>query len=343
VAGAQEAHEAIRPTDPARVPESIKAYLTSDQAKLYNLIWQRFIASQMANAQLDQTSVNIGAGPPASAAPRIYTFRASGSVVRFPGFLKVYREGRDDDEGDELDRGALPALSPDEGVDLLKLWPEQHFTQPPPRYTEPTLVKALEEKGIGRPSTYANILSTIQDREYVSLAEKKFRPTPLGTTVNDLLVEYFPNIVDTAFTSVIEGRLDEVAVGDLAWIPVVAEFYGPLERALAAAQQSLGRVEVDLGRPEPRLTGELCPECGKDLVARQSRYGEFISCSGYPKCKYKPTTAKVERPTTGIKCPTCDTGTIAERRTRKGRTFWGCNRYPDCDYATWTNPVANPV
>ncbi|MBF6596481.1 MAG: type I DNA topoisomerase, partial [Thermaceae bacterium] len=300
VAGAQEAHEAIRPTHPERDPESLSGKLDRDQLRLYTLIWRRFIASQMANAVLDQTSVDIGAGPSGSSgsntkAPRPYTFRASGSVIKFQGFLAVYREGRDaGDPDDDLDKNALPLLEQGEGVDLIKLWPEQHFTQPPPRYTEPTLVKALEEKGIGRPSTYASILSTIQEREYVEMKDKKFQPTSLGETVNDLLVARFPRILDVGFTAAMEGELDEVAEGKRAWLPVVAGFYGPLVQALEEARQSVGRVQVPrreqgpgrvqladmagtgtgkpskpASQPKPQSTGEECPQCGSPMVVRQ--------------------------------------------------------------------------
>ena len=329
VAGAQEAHEAIRPTHPERDPESLSGKLDRDQFRLYTLIWRRFIASQMANAVLDQTSVDIGAGLAGSSgssgsagslgstAPRPYTFRASGSVIKFQGFLAVYREGRDTgDPDDDLDKNALPSLEQGEGVDLIKLWPEQHFTQPPPRYTEPTLVKALEEKGIGRPSTYASILSTIQEREYVEMKDKKFQPTTLGETVNDLLVARFPRILDVGFTAAMEGELDEVADGKRAWLPVVAGFYGPLVQALEEARQSVvrvGRVQgpgqgrVQLAdmtgtgtgkptkpasqpkpklQPQPQPAGEECPQCGSPMVVRQGPYGPFTACSGYPRCKY---------------------------------------------------------
>ncbi|MEA2575907.1 MAG: topoisomerase, partial [Chloroflexia bacterium] len=238
---AQEAHEAIRPTTAGRDPESIKKFLSADQYKLYRLIWQRFIASQMANAILDQTTVDVGAGRP-GINTRPYTFRANGSVVKFEGFTAVYREGHDaGDAEDDLDKGALPLLTEGELLDLLKLWPEQHFTQPPPRFTEATLVKSLEEQGIGRPSTYAPILSTIQDRGYIVKEDKKFLPTELGIAVNDLLVEFFPNIVDVAFTSSMEEELDDIAAGERPWVPVISEMYGPLEENLANAEKTVGR------------------------------------------------------------------------------------------------------
>jgi DNA topoisomerase-1 len=333
---AQEAHEAIRPTAAGRDPESIKKFLSADQYKLYRLIWQRFIASQMANAILDQTAVDVGAGRP-GAGNRPYTFRANGSVVKFEGFTAVYREGHDaGDAEDDLDKGALPPLIEGELLDLLKLWPEQHFTQPPPRFTEATLVKSLEEQGIGRPSTYAPILSTIQDRGYIVKEDKKFLPTELGIAVNDLLVEFFPNIVDVAFTSSMEEELDDIAAGTRTWVPVISEMYGPLEENLANAEKTVGRIEVS--RPEAEKTGELCPESGHDLVIRESRFGPFIACSGFPKCRYtRPIVVG-----TGVECPQCGQGQIIEKKSKKGRVFYSCSRYPECDFSTWEKPVPMP-
>ncbi len=352
---AQEAHEAIRPTLTARDPENIKRYLSSEQYRLYKLVWQRFIASQMANAVLDQTTVDVGAGKatqvgsrelgegegttpsPNSLTPRPYTFRATGSVIKFRGFIAVYREGQDDgDAKDELDSEALPPLTQNELLDLLKLWPDQHFTQPPPRFTEATLVKTMEEQGIGRPSTYAPILSTIQDRGYVIKDEKKFIPTELGVAVNDLLVEHFPDVVDVGFTSHMEEELDEVASGERPWVPVISEFYGPLESALAQAEKSVGRIE--LSRPEPEKTGELCPESGDPLVIRESRFGKFIACSGFPKCRYtRPIVNSL-----GVECPQCGQGEMVEKKSKKGRLFYSCSRYPECDFSTWDKPVPLP-
>lgn len=335
--GAQEAHEAIRPTSAARDPESVKKYLSLDQNKLYKLIWQRFIASQMANAVFDQTTVDVGAGRATEKAPRPYTFRAIGSVITFKGFIAVYRVGHDaGDAEDEMDKDALPILAEGEPLDLLKLWPEQHFTQPPPRYTEATLVKALEEQGIGRPSTYAPILSTIQDRGYVLKEDKKFVPTELGAAVNDLLVEHFPNVVDIGFTSSMEEELDEIANGERPWVPVIDEMYGPLESALAEAEKKVGRIE--LSKPEPQKTGELCPESGHELVIRESRFGPFIACSGFPKCRYtRPIVVNL-----GVECPQCGQGQMVEKKSRKGKTFYSCSRYPDCDFSTWDKPVPLP-
>jgi DNA topoisomerase-1 len=334
---AQEAHEAIRPTLAAREPAVVDKYLTSDQKRLYRLIWQRFIASQMANALLDQTTVDVGAGAPGSPSPRPFTFRATGSVIKFKGFIEVYHEGRDDEAKDELaSSDALPPLTEKELLDLLKLWPEQHFTQPPPRYTEATLVKVLEEKGIGRPSTYAPILSTIQDRGYVIKEEKKFLPTELGVAVNDLLVEHFPDVVNVEFTSHMEEELDEVASGERPWVPVIGEFYGPLETALALAEKTVGRIE--LTKPEPEYTGEMCPDSGHPLVIREGRFGKFIACSGFPACRYtRPVVTSL-----GVECPQCGQGEMVEKKSKKGRTFYSCSRYPDCDYSNWDRPVPMP-
>jgi DNA topoisomerase-1 len=339
---AQEAHEAIRPTAAHRDPDSIKQYLSSEQLRLYRLIWQRFIASQMANAIFDQTTVDVGAGGRGSVggkapAARPYTFRATGSVIKFDGFLAVYREGRDaGDAEDEMDRAALPPLSENELLDLLKLWPEQHFTQPPPRYTEATLVKALEEKGIGRPSTYAPIISTIQERGYVITEEKKLAPTELGIAVNDLLVEFFPKVVDVGFTANMEEELDDIAEGQRQWPPVIAEMYEPLERALAEAEKSVGRITI--AKPEPERTGEMCPESGDELVIRQGRFGPFIACSGFPKCRYtRPIVQSL-----GVECPQCGKWHLVEKRSKKGKVFYSCDRYPECDFSVWERPVPMP-
>src|SRR5436190_12553770 len=261
---AQEAHEAIRPTLAARDLDSIKRYLSSDQQRLYRLIWQRFIASQMANAILDQTTVDVGAGKPSDPTPKPYTFRAMGSVIKFRGYISVYREDHDaGDAEDDLDKSALPILDEGELLDLLELLPEQHFTQPPPRYTEATLVKMLEEKGIGRPSTYAPILSTIQDRQYVERVDKRFQPAELGLIVNDLLVEHFPNIVDVEFTAGLEEQLDDVARGEQAWVPVVRTFYDPFEQRLERVSAEIPRVKVPA-----EITEERCEKCGSFMAIK---------------------------------------------------------------------------
>jgi DNA topoisomerase-1 len=326
--GAQEAHEAIRPTDPMRHPDSVKPFLSHPQLKLYRLIWQRFIASQMRNAIFDATTVDIEAGP--TAGPKPFIFRATGSVIKFQGFLAVYREGTDDDAEDEIDKDALPELSAGERLLLRALKPEQHFTQPPPRYTEASLVKALEENGIGRPSTYAPTIATLQARNYVSVEERKLLPTELGFVVNDILVEHFPNIVDIGFTSSLEEELDQIASGDLAWVPVIREFYNPFARDIQQAEQTMERVQI---RDEP--TDEVCEQCGRPMVIKLGRYGRFLACSGFPECRNaKPLLVKI-----GVGCPTCGQGEIVERRSKKGRVFYGCNRYPECDFVAWGKPT----
>ncbi len=328
--GAQEAHEAIRPTDPARDPESVRPYLTPRQYQLYRLIWERFIASQMANAIYDTVTVEIGAGPELGATDAPYLLRATGSVIRFPGFLAVYREGRDDEESDELDQRPLPPLREGEILRLLTVRPQQHFTQPPPRYSEATLVKTLEELGIGRPSTYAPTIETLKQRRYVSVEDRKLVPTELGMLVTDLLVQYFPDVVDTGFTSRLEEELDEIATGEREWVPVVRQFYEPFHRQVEEAERTMERVRV---ADEP--TSEVCELCGRPMVVKESRFGRFLSCSGFPECKNKrPLLEKV-----GVPCPQCGKGEIVIRRSRKGRTFYGCSRYPDCDFVSWERPT----
>jgi DNA topoisomerase-1 len=324
---AQEAHEAIRPTSVLREPDSLKAHLTRDEQRLYRLIWQRFLASQMAPAILDQTSVDILAGQEGE--EKTYLFRATGSVIKFPGFLKVYEESREEDqEAEEEGQGVqLPPLVKGEPLQLVRLLPKQHFTKPPPRYSEATLIKALEEYGIGRPSTYAPILSTILQRGYVGRVDKKLVPTELGFTINDLLVTYFPDVVNVGFTAEMEEKLDLIAMGEQAWVPMLQKFYAPFASAVEVARETMPRIEFV---PEP--TGDLCPQCGEPLVIRQGRYGKFIGCSSYPKCRY---TAQIPLP--GVACPECG-GPVVEKRTRKGRTFYGCGNYPTCEWATWKKP-----
>jgi DNA topoisomerase-1 len=309
--------------------------LSAPQFKLYQLIWQRFMASQMASAVLDNTRVDVGAGTRAEVdqgnAP--YTFRATGSIVKFQGWMAVYQQGRDEGETDELDRGALPDVAPGQDLNLLKLLPEQHFTQPPPRYTEATLVKALEEQGIGRPSTYAPTIATLQARNYVSVEERKLLPTELGFVVNDLLVEHFPNIFDIGFTSQLEGELDEIASGERAWVPTMHEFYTPFTTTLEKAEQTMERVQI---KDEP--TDEICEVCGRPMVIKLGRYGKFLACSGFPDCRNaRPLLTKI-----GVECPTCHQGEVVERRSRKGRTFYGCERYPECDFVSWNKPTGEP-
>ena len=337
--GAQEAHEAIRPSGAARDPEFLRAHLSPQQYRLYKLIWQRFIASQMRPALLDSTSVDIDAGrgigpdrPASEQAP--YSFRTTGSVIKFPGFLAVYREGRDDGADDELDKDALPLLRQGEPLDLLKLSPDQHFTQPPPRFTEASLVKALEEQGIGRPSTYAATVATLQTRYYVEMQEKRLRPTDLGRVVNDLLVEHFPAIFDIGFTSRLEEELDEIAAGERPWVPVLQAFYGPFAESVEAAEGSVGRVKV---QDEP--TDEVCENCGKPMVIKLGRFGKFMACTGFPECK---TTRNIAQGT-GVTCPKCQQHEIVVKRARKGgRVFYGCNGYPACDFTLWDRPLPTP-
>jgi DNA topoisomerase-1 len=326
--GAQEAHEAIRPTSVLRRPDDVKGHLSSDQLRLYTLIWQRFLASQMEAAVLDVTSVDIVVNG--------YTFRATGSVVKFQGFMVLYTEGRDEPNPEEEDEKApLPPLTVDQLLKLLELLPRQHFTEPPPRYSEASLVKALEERGIGRPSTYAAIISTILERNYVQLEEKRFRPTELGTVVNDLLVKHFPRILDVAFTAHVEEELDDIAEGERNWVQVLKEFYGPFAEALGTAEQQMERV-----KREPVVTDQICPNCGRPMLLRQGRFGEFLGCSGYPECKTIVDPKRTEPKELGIPCPVpgC-TGQLTEKRSRRGKVFYGCNRYPDCSFAAWDKPT----
>ena len=329
--GAQDAHEAIRPTSVYHTPQSLSSTLKRDELRLYTMIWERFVASQMAPAILDQTTVDIAAGD--------YTFRATGTVTRFPGFTRVYEESKDDDAASAAPRdavrskpggkAALPELTQGELLECRELEPKQHFTEPPPRYTEASLVKALEDNGVGRPSTYSTIVDTIQARGYVSQEDRRFFPSDIGVAVNDLLVEHFPKIVNLDFTAGMEGDLDKVAVGNADWVSLLRQFYGPFALELDAAEKRLPRLEL---HDEP--TDEICPNCGRPMVIKTGRFGKFISCSGYPECK---TTKPIVKDT-GVKCPK-DAGAIIERRSRKGRTFFGCANYPNCDFVSWDRVV----
>lgn len=334
--GAQEAHEAIRPTSVWREPQWVKAFLSRDQERLYTLIWQRFISSQMANAIYDTMAVVVGATP--AAAPDQgeewpYRLQASGSRVRFKGFLTVYEETLDEDATPDASEGViLPELSEGEGVELLRLLPEQHFTQPPPRYTEATLVKTLEEYGIGRPSTYAPIITTIQQRGYVETVDKRLYPTELGEIVNELLVEYFPDIINVEFTAQMEDELDRIASGEMELTPVLEEFYTPFSQAVAHAEAHMPEVEI-----EDQPTGELCEKCGHPMVLKFGRFGKFEACSNFPECRNaKPFLVKL-----GIACPS-DGGELVERRSKKGRVFYGCANYPECKWSSWKRPLPQP-
>ncbi|HMR64907.1 MAG TPA: type I DNA topoisomerase, partial [Anaerolineae bacterium] len=329
---AQEAHEAIRPTSVWREPEQMSSFLTRDQLRLYTLVWQRFVASQMEPAVYDTISMTIGAGPtlepPAEGWP--YRLSASGSRVRFKGFLTVYEESRDEDAEPEVGEGViLPELSEGEAVDLIKLLPDQHFTQPPPRYTEASLVKALEEYGIGRPSTYAPTISTIQNRGYVENFEKRLYPTELGNIVNDLLIDYFPDIINVQFTAQMEQDLDDIAEGQREWPQVLGDFYAPFSEAVHHAEEHMPEVSI-----ADQPTGEICDKCGSPMVLKFGRYGKFEACSNFPDCRNaKPHLVKL-----GIACPN-DGGELVERRTKKGRVFYGCSNYPQCEWSSWKRPL----
>jgi len=318
--GAQEAHEAIRPTFPEKRPEQLKEYLNKNQWALYNLIWQRTIACQMKSAVFDSTIVDIETGK--SPSKHVYLFRVSGNTLKFPGFLRVWPIRKED--------VLLPDLKEKEKLKLVKIDPFQHFTQPLAPYTEATLVKTLEENGIGRPSTYAPILETIQKRGYVIKRIKYLYPTDIGIVVNKLLVEHFPKIVDIGFTAKMEDDLDSVASGKKKWVPVVEKFYKPFEKTLKEKYNSL--VKKDFIEEK---SDEICEKCGAPMVIKTGRFGKFLACSGYPKCK---TTKPLEQPL-GVKCPQCETGQIIERKTRKGKIFYSCNQWPKCKFALWYKPI----
>ncbi|HLD25920.1 MAG TPA: type I DNA topoisomerase [Candidatus Andersenbacteria bacterium] len=362
--GAQEAHEAIRPTDPARTPESLAPYLERDQLRLYQLIWQRMIASQMEVAKVTHVAATIDAGT--------YTFKATGTSVIFDGFIKALGEKA------AIKENLLPALKQGDAVDCEKLLPEQHFTQPPARYSEATLVKVLEEFGIGRPSTYAPTIDTIQRREYVTKNDdKRFVPSEIGTLVTKVLKEHFADIVDTEFTANMEADLDKIATGDKKWQPIIADFYTPFHANLKKKESEISKEKltqektgetcpdcghelvIKLGRfgkfkactnfpdckftdsigeekkLEEEVSGEICPECGKPLILKRGRFGPFLGCSGYPDCKH---IKKIEK-STGLACPACNQGEIVEKRSKRGKTFYACNRYPDCENAYWSKPT----
>ena len=330
-ASAQEAHEAIRPTSVKRTPESMKSHLSGDQYKLYKLIWQRFIASQMAPAQIETITIDISG----KMEKETCLFRASGNKTLFPGYRALYAARRGEDEKEDEDQTELPLeeLVLGQKQHLIELNPSQHFTEPPPRFTEASLIQVLEENKIGRPSTYSAIITTIQARGYVTRESKRLIPTEIGFLVNDLVVEYFPSIVDIEFTSGMEDKLDEIAQGDIAWVEVIREFYTPFKESLDHAKENMPKTKL-----KPELIGRECPQCGGDLVLRTGRFGRFISCSNFPECKYtEPWLEKI-----GVTCPVCHEGDVVEKRSKRGRVFYGCSRYPECDFVSWDKPVASP-
>ncbi|MCZ6679451.1 MAG: type I DNA topoisomerase [Candidatus Poribacteria bacterium] len=374
--GAQDAHEAVRPTGTARTPESLKSYLSPEQYRLYDLIWKRFVASQMNPAVLDVTTIDISAEK--------YLFRATGSILKFDGFMIVYMEGSDDSHtqngGEDEADTRLPVLEIGERLDLRKLTPKQHFTQPPPRYSDATLVKAMEEKGIGRPSTYATIISTIQDRGYVVREERRFIPTDIGKLVNQLLIKGFPDILDVKFTAKMEDQLDEIADGKSQWVGVLSAFYQPFRRALEAAPD----VMYEARKAMEEESDEVCEKCGSNMIIKWGRYGRFLGCSNYPECSNikrlhaedappvedeptdeicdkcgSPMIIKTSRAggrfiactgypkcknakpiNIGVDCPEkgCG-GYLGERRSRRGKVFYGCSNYPDCNFVLWYKPT----
>jgi len=337
--GAQEAHEAIRPTEPSRTPDSVKEFLEPRQYKLYDLIWRRFIASQMPEAVFDATSVEIEAAPKKirriSTGQGNYAFQANGLVRKFDGFLKIWLQ--------KTEETILPDLTPGEKLRLLELKPEQRFTEPPARYSEATLVKTLEKMGIGRPSTYAPIISVIQDRRYAEKDEnKKFRPTDIGILVNAVLRDHFPQIVDYRFTAKMEEELDEIAEGKIDWQTVIGKFYGPFKKNLLQKGKEVSKKELT-----EEMSSEICEKCGKPMIVKFGRYGKFLACTGFPECK---NTKPLEKPvSTDVKCPKClaspdpakrdKPGEIVIKKTKRGKFFYGCSRWPECDFALWDKPT----
>jgi DNA topoisomerase I len=374
---AQEAHEAIRPSSVYRTPDQMKKFLIPDQFKLYKLIWQRTVACQMVHATINTVAADLNAG-------EVAQFRANGSSVVDPGFMAVYLEGRDDGSQEGDDERMLPDLHEGDLVALLKLRDEQHFTEPPPAFTEASLIKALEEFGIGRPSTYATIISTLQQREYVEMDKKKFRPTDLGRVVNRFLTQHFTQYVDYDFTAHLEDDLDAIARGEREWLPLLDQFWQPFHQLVEDKMVNVDRKDVTqeatdeacpkcgqqlsirLGRrgrfigcnaypecdytrsmeedgssSEPELVeGRQCPQCESDLVIKKGRYGKFIGCSAYPNCKFMEPLEKPED--TQVMCPSCQQGNILKRKSRHGKIFFSCARYPECDYALWNMPLAEP-
>jgi len=331
---AQEAHEAIRPTSTMRSPESIEPFLSAEQLNLYSLIWKQFMASQMRPAEYDTLTVEVEG----QSEEHDYLLRVVASSLRFPGFLELIgaKESSNGSKNKTKDLEAelaqLPDLVEGDHLDLQELYPEQHFTQPPRRYSDATLVRTLEEHGIGRPSTYAPIISTLRQRGYVQRQKRSLVPTEIGEVVNDLIVEHFPNIVDLSFTAKMEEELDEIAEGERAWVDVVRAFYNPFSEQVKRAEELMPEVKA-----EPETIDRICPDCGKQLVIRHGRYGKFVGCSSFPTCRYtEPWLEKI-----GVYCPE-DGGDLVQRRTRKGRVFYGCANYPECEFTSWKHPLAQP-
>lgn len=322
-ANAQDAHEAIRPTSTMREPNAVKAFLSRDQLRLYRLIWERFVASQMAPAVMDTMTVDLKNGE--------VFFRATGSVIKFPGFMKVYVEGTDDQKEENNREKMLPLFTEGETVTKEQLNPKQHFTQPPPRYTEARLVKTLEELGIGRPSTYAPTLDTIQNRGYVALENKRFVPTELGEIVLESIMEFFPEILDVEFTAKMESDLDEIEEGKVQWVKVIDDFYKGFEKNLKKAEAEMKEIEI-----KDEYAGEDCEKCGNPMVIKMGRFGKFMACSNFPDCRNtKPIVKQI-----GVKCPKCEDGNVIERKSKKRRIFYGCDQYPKCDFVSWDKPIA---
>lgn len=327
VKGAQEAHEAIRPTSIHNEPNAIKPYLTNDQYRLYDLIWKRMVASQMAAAIYDTTKVDILA----ITVGNTYKFRVTSSPLIFNGFLALYSEGRDDDEEKE-NKTKLPVLMEKDHLNLVGLISDQHFTQPPLRYTEATLIKEMEENGIGRPSTYAPIISTIQDRDYVVKEKGRFKPNEMGFIVTDLLAEFFPEIVNTKFTARMEEKLDEISSGKAKWVPLLSDFYKTFAKELEQAD-----VNMPKNRPAAEPTDQVCEKCASPMVIKRGRFGKFLACSNFPTCR----NSKALQTSIDINCPKCK-GKLVEKRTKKKKVFYGCENYPKCDFAVWEKPLGTP-
>lgn len=322
---AQDAHEAVRPTHVAMEPDAIKGFLSADQYRLYKLIWERFLASQMKPAVFDATTVDINA---VCADKAVIGFRATGSIMKFAGFTKVYIEGTDEVETEK--ENELPVLEKGDALVNKGMAPKQHFTQPPPRFTEAMLVKTLEELGIGRPSTYVPIIDTIIKRGYVKKEQKRFVPTDLGVIVVDLLREHFPDIIDVAFTAMMEEKFDSISEGNLQWKTAIAGFYEKFAAYLKEAEENIGELEI----PDEE-TDVICEKCGRNMVIKRGRYGNFLACPGYPECKNTKAIVKE----IGVKCPVCGDGDVIEKRSRQGRTFYGCNKYPECSFVVWDRPT----